>query len=101
MADDSDLSQNLNYYTNFRLFHFYFINSVCFVSIVSFACVFPVCCLCANQSTLDCMQVPLDLLGPKYPYVTVVRSKPNLAYYFNKTCKLMIRSVKLPCMENF
>lgn len=33
---------------------------------------FPLCYLCAHQSTLDCMQVLFDLLGTKFSCVTVV-----------------------------
>lgn len=48
-----------------------------FISLFS---VSPLCYLCANQSTLDCMQVLLDLLGYIGSYVNVVKSKPNPAY---------------------
>lgn len=48
--------------------------------IYSLFSVSPLCYLCANQSTLDCMQVLLDLLGHKYSYINVVKSKPKPAY---------------------
>lgn len=53
---------------------------LCVRVVISHFSVSPLCYLCANQSTLDCMQVLLDLLSHQYYYVNVVKSKPNPAY---------------------